>query len=219
MDDGPGALDRAANLDELRAHAAEYARSHPDRGLGGFLEEVALVSEADGLEEGQQGVRLMTLHACKGLEFPFVFVAGLEDELLPHLRATSEHPEDGVEEERRLFYVGMTRARERLFLSRANVRNFFGSGRWQLASPFLEEIPPHLVERTDPPAEEVHEAYEPREEDARLSVGDRVEHDHFGVGRVEQLSGSGVNARAVVRFNRHGTRELLLCYAKLRLLA
>ena len=158
----------------------------------------------------------MTLHACKGLEFPFVFITGLEEELLPHARALSEDPDNGEEEERRLFYVGMTRARERLFLTRATVRSFFGADRWQQPSRFLDEVPGELVEggeAAEDPFES--EAYEPSDPSSALSVGDRVHHDHFGPGRIERLSGSGVNARAVVQFTHHGSKELLLTYANL----
>jgi len=217
MDDESAGVDREANVSELRAHAAAYSAQNPGRGLRGFLEEIALVSEADGLEEGQDGVRLMTLHACKGLEFPFVFICGLEEELLPHARSLDPEDDDaGLEEERRLLYVGITRAKERVFLTHASLRNFFGADRWALRSRFLDELPPHLIEGG------TAEAREPELQDLQLdpksglAVGARVEHDHFGPGRVERLSGTGVNARAVVAFAHHGSKELLLCYAKLR---
>ena len=217
MDDGLP-TEREANVAELRAHAADYGRLHPDAGLRGFLEEVALVSDADGLDDEDGGVRLMTMHAAKGLEFPFVFVAGVEDELVPHARALEEDPDEGEEEERRLFYVALTRARERVFLTHAVVRNFFGADRWQRASRFLDEIPPGLVEGGEAAAAAApeEEPYEPDADGCGLAIGDRVEHEHFGTGRVERLSGKGVNARAVVDFTHHGSKELLLVYAKLR---
>ena len=225
MDDGSGSADREANVEELRAHAAEYERLHPAGGLRGFLQEVALVSEVDDLDEGADAIKLMTLHAAKGLEFPCVFLAGVEDELLPHSRALVDDPDGGEEEERRLFYVGVTRARERLFLSHATVRNFYGAERWQRPSPFLDEIPPELVEggndadcaeRADRGALDALGAFEPPAGLPDLAVGDRVEHDHFGAGTVELLCGSGVNARAVVTFAHHGSKELLLQYARLK---
>ena len=220
MDDEPSGTDRQANLSELRAHAAAYSAQNPGRGLRGFLEEIALVSEADGLEEGQDGVRLMTLHACKGLEFPFVFICGLEEELLPHARSLDPEDEDaGLEEERRLLYVGITRAKERVFLTHASLRSFFGADRWQLPSRFLDELPAHLIEggTAAAPDESLDEVE--LDPSSGLAVGARVEHDHFGPGRVERLSGTGVNARAVVAFAHHGSKELLLCYAKLRRLS
>ncbi|MCP3916850.1 MAG: UvrD-helicase domain-containing protein [bacterium] len=219
MDDGSGTDDREANIDELRAHAEEYDRLHPDAGLRGFLEEVALVSDTDNMESDVAKVTLMTLHSCKGLEYPYVFIAGVEEELLPHARALAEtmDPDAGLEEERRLFYVGMTRARERLFLSHAGTRLFFGESRWTRKSRFLEEIPGELVEggRPDLEEDEALGAYEPREVDAGLAVGQVVVHDHFGTGTILQLTGSGVNARAVVDFVHHGTKQLLLQYAGL----
>ncbi len=221
MDDGGGTAEREANVEELRSHAAEFDRLYPGAGLRGFLEEVALVSDADGAEEAGGSIKLMTLHAAKGLEFATVFISGCEDGLLPHARAVEEDPLHGIEEERRLFYVGMTRARRRLFLTRAMTRTFFGESRWNESSPFLDEIPPGLVEgaMTAPEEEErdVLGEYDPEGAQA-LAVGALVEHDHFGVGTVEQLAGAGINARATVRF-RGGVKQLLLQYANLRVLS
>lgn len=220
MDDGTGTVDREANVEELRAHAAEYDRLHPGAGLRGFLEEVALFSDTDGLDMDDGAVKLMTLHAAKGLEFDAVFLTGCEQDLLPHARALEEDPEGGLEEERRLFYVGVTRARRRLTLTRATTRLFFGETRWQVASTFLEELPPDSVEGGDTSYEESERAalgeYDESQSDG-LAVGSLVKHDHFGVGTVEQLTGSGVNARATVRF-REGTKQLLLQYANLKVL-
>ena len=214
--------DREANVEELRTYAGEYDRLYPDGHLRGFLEDISLVSEVDGLDESADRVRLMTLHAAKGLEFPAVFVAGLEEELLPHFRAVSEHAGDeGLEEERRLFYVGMTRARERLFLSYASYRMHFGQTTARRPSRFLEEIPADLIEGFEPEvdAEDALGVFEaPHASYGALRVGDRVRHDHFGEGTVERLLGSGVNARATVRFRGHGNKDLLLQYAKLEVL-
>ncbi len=214
MDDGGGTEDREANIDELSTHAAEFDRMHPDAGLRGFLEEIALVSEVDGMEEGAEKVALMTLHAAKGLEFPNVFIVGVEEELLPHARAIAE---GGEEEERRLFYVGLTRARERLFLSWARTRLFFGESRWNRPSRFLEEIPEELVEGGTPEMdeEEALGAFEAPASAPDLAVGARVLHPHFGPGKVLTLSGSGINARATVNFDDYGTKQLLLQYANL----
>ena len=220
--------DREANVDELRAHAQAWDEA-PEvpgvpRNLRGFLQEVALVSETDQAESENERVTLMTLHAAKGLEFDAVFVAGCEEELLPHSRALSEtrggDPDAGLEEERRLLYVGMTRARKRLFLTWARERMQFGQFTIRRPSRFLDEIPKHLVEGAlgsgadeDPFAAEEDLPAEPQ-----FKVGDRVEHAHFGRGTVILLQGSGVNARATVRFPAHGERQLLLFYAKLQLL-
>jgi DNA helicase-2/ATP-dependent DNA helicase PcrA len=214
--------DREANVAELRSYAGEYDRLYPDGRLRGFLEDISLVSEVDGLDESTDRVRLMTLHAAKGLEFPAVFIAGLEEELLPHFRAVTESAGDeGLEEERRLFYVGMTRARERLFLSYASYRMHFGQTSARRPSRFLEEIPTELIEGYEPESEasEFLGVFEsPGGAYGDLKVGDRVRHGHFGVGSVERLLGSGINARATVRFAQHGNKDLLLQYAKLEVL-
>ncbi len=222
QDDG---VDRAANVEELLAHATSYDAQNPDGGLRGFLQDIALVSDTDAAEPGGPRVSLMTLHSAKGLEFDCAFIAGLEEDLLPHARALAQDPDgpagSGLEEERRLFYVGMTRARERLFLSHAVVRRHFGSETFTLRSRFLEELPAELVEGMEPDSSEPdldHEdqSLEP-EPNFAFAAGDWVEHDHFGTGQVESLAGSGINARANVRFGSHGTKQLMLQYAKLRL--
>jgi len=217
MDDGSGVEDRMENVDELLAHATEFDRLNPGGKVSGFLQDVALVSEIDGMEDEADKVALMTLHAAKGLEFPVVFIAGVEEELLPHIRALDGGDDDaGIEEERRLFYVGMTRAQDRLFLSHATTRRFFGEDRWTRPSRFMDEIPPELIEGGAPDAEEaeVLGEYDGGGGD-ELSVGDLVQHGHFGTGRVDRLQGSGVNARATVTFVHHGTKQLLLQYAAL----
>ncbi len=215
-----GDVDRRDNVEELRSHAAEYDRQAPGGGLRGFLQEVALVSEVDDLVEGEDRVVLMTLHSAKGLEFDNVFIAGVEEDLLPHARSIEETRggADGVEEERRLFYVGMTRARERLFLTHARLRQGYGEQRTTLPSRFLEEIPSRWIDGSDPDRDgaDLLGEFEPPPSGPVLRVGDRVEHEHFGRGRIEALVGSGVNARATVKFAQHGTRQLLLVYANLR---
>jgi DNA helicase-2/ATP-dependent DNA helicase PcrA len=232
MDDESG-VDRGANVEELLAHAAEYDRGAVGAasgetdaapgGLRGFLQDVALVSDVDSIDPDAKRATLMTLHSAKGLEFPVVFIAGVEEELLPHVRAIAEvqgpDPEAGIEEERRLLYVGITRAEERLFLTHAQTRLHFGQESFRSPSRFLSELPPELVEGYEPDAEEEEMlgAFAPPAASPELRVGDRVEHDHFGRGTVERLQGSGINARATVRFVSAGERQLLLQYAKLKL--
>lgn len=226
------ATDRAENVEELRSRAETYDRENPEGGLRGFLQDIALVSEADRHVESDERVSLMTLHTAKGLEYPAVFMAGLEEEILPHARSISTpyvgtgpsdyadvHEDEGVEEERRLMYVGVTRAQTRLFLSWANTRRHFGQESWQRASRFLDEIPVELIEGFESEVgneETVLGEYAPDEGSDELSVGDWVAHDHFGTGRIDRLLGSGVNARATVHFQQHGVRELLLQYARLK---
>ena len=232
MDDESG-IDREANVEELLAHAAEYdrlAEADPQAsaeearsgGLRGFLQDIALVSDVDGMEAEGKRATLMTLHSAKGLEFPVVFIAGVEEELLPHARSLMEavgpDAEAAVEEERRLFYVGITRARERLVLTHAETRLHFGQSSFRSPSRFLSEIPPEAVEGVEPDAEEEEMlgAFQAPPSLPEIRLGDRVEHDHFGRGTVERLSGSGINARATVRFVSAGERQLLLQYARLK---
>ena len=221
-------VDRQANVDELRAHAEQWDHGPETpgvpRNLRGFLQEVALVSETDQPQAENERVTLMTLHAAKGLEFDAVFVAGCEEELLPHSRALSEtrggDPDAGLEEERRLLYVGMTRARKRLFLTWARERMQFGSFSVRRPSRFLEEIPRALIEGAlgEGADDDPFQAEEALPAEPEFKAGDRVEHAHFGRGTVLRVQGTGVNARATVRFPAHGERQLLLFYAKLQLL-
>jgi len=137
---------RVENVRELQSAAEEYelregAEAEPT--LHGFLESIALVSDADQVESGSQSVTLMTLHTAKGLEYPVVFIAGLEENVFPHMRSIGEPRE--LEEERRLAYVGITRARERLYLTNAWSRTLFGSTSYNLPSRFLKEVPDELV--------------------------------------------------------------------------
>jgi DNA helicase-2/ATP-dependent DNA helicase PcrA len=193
-------------------------------GLRGFLQEIALVSDTDALASDQGKVTLMTLHSAKGLEFPAVFICGVEEELLPHARSISDavgaESDAGVEEERRLFYVGITRAEQRLVLTHCRQRLHFGQTNTCRPSRFLEELPAAVIEGGGSDAPDDGSSalgrYEPADSGPALKVGDRVEHDHFGRGTIEQLQGAGINARATVRFPAHGTKLLLLQYAKLR---
>ena len=211
---------REENVEELVSHARTYDEENPGAGLRGFLQDVALVSDVDAWDEASARVTLMTLHASKGLEFPCVFVAGLEEGLLPHALSIGEDQagEGGVEEERRLLYVGMTRGMDELFLTHARTRLHYGETSWRVPSRFLAEIPPELVEGAS--AEETEEIREreitSEEPSIDLRIGDRVEHDHFGSGRIERLAGSGINTRVTVDFLSVGSKVLLVQYAKLR---
>ncbi len=215
-----GDPDRSANVEELLTYAEDYDKATPDGGLRGFLQDIALVSDSDAYSPDQPKVTLMTLHSAKGLEFPCVFIAGLEEELLPHARALLESadPDQGVEEERRLFYVGMTRAQDRLFLTRAVVRRHFGQTNYTVASRFLAELPPAALRgfEADAPEEEMLGRFSPEEEvRIDLKAGELVDHESFGRGRILRLSGAGANARATVLFQHYGEKTLLLVYAKL----
>jgi DNA helicase-2/ATP-dependent DNA helicase PcrA len=220
-------VDREANIEELLTHAQTYDRSLEDagmaaKGLRGFLQDVALVSDAD--EPAHEGgrVALMTMHAAKGLEFDVVLVAGCEEELLPHGRALEEGGRVwGLEEERRLFYVALTRARDDVVLTHARIRRHFGQNAYREPSRFLGEIPPELVEGRENRAldPDLLGEFQPEEYEIRIREGDLVEHDEFGRGRVDRLLGRGANARATVYFEQCGQKQLLLQYARLHVLS
>ena len=232
---------RVDNLNELISVAAEFEAAHPEGTVTDFLEQVSLVADADqipvaGDEAGV--VTLMTLHTAKGLEFPVVFLTGLEDGVFPHLRALGDPKE--LEEERRLAYVGITRAQQRLFLSRATVRTSWGQPAYNPPSRFLDELPAdtvHWANLTPTPAPSTgysrgYSSAQTRVAATGLStgglrggagnravisveVGDRVSHDAFGLGTVVEVNGVGDKAQATVDFGSGGTKRLVLRYAPL----
>jgi DNA helicase II / ATP-dependent DNA helicase PcrA len=216
---------RVENLHELEAVASEFEETRPDGTLADFLEQVALVADTDEIPDDDSGVvTLMTLHTAKGLEFPVVFLTGLEDGVFPHMRSLGNTVE--LEEERRLAYVGVTRARERLYVSRAVSRSAWGSPQWNPPSRFLQEVPDELVDwqreesqtTTRPPAMQAV-ASRPgvrspgNREVIALAPGDRVTHDAFGLGTVVAVEGVGEKAVASVDFGADGVKRLLLRYA------
>ncbi|MDP9101434.1 MAG: DNA helicase PcrA [Actinomycetota bacterium] len=231
--DDPQDESRVENLSELVGVAREFEERVPDGGVPEFLEQVSLVADADTVPgEGDGVVTLMTLHAAKGLEYPVVFLTGLEDGVFPHLRTLGDERE--LQEERRLAYVGITRARERLYLSRSHVRSAWGQTAYNPASRFLDEVPESLVDwrRTassvaSPPAMAAVASRlvgTPRGRSAGpglrpipdLHVGDRVNHDAFGMGTVTATRGAGDSAQAEVDFGAGtGAKWLLLRYAPL----
>jgi DNA helicase-2/ATP-dependent DNA helicase PcrA len=231
---------RVENLVEFEAVAAEFTRDAEAAGegpatLADFLERVALVADADEIPEGEEHegvVTLMTLHTAKGLEFPVVFLTGMEDGVFPHMRAMTDPFE--LSEERRLAYVGITRARERLYVTRAISRSSWGAPSYNPESRFLADIPADLIrwEREEPkryvgasaggygssPALAAAAARpEARTGGSRevvsLSVGERVLHPKFGMGTVVSTVGSGDRAEASVDFGTEGVKRLLLRYA------
>ncbi|MEU0985571.1 DNA helicase PcrA [Streptomyces sp. NPDC005953] len=239
---------RIENLQELAAVALEFEQARTeDEGAGTlaeFLEQVALVADSDQIpdedEDGSGVITLMTLHTAKGLEFPVVFLTGLEDGVFPHMRALGQTKE--LEEERRLAYVGITRARERLYLTRSAMRSAWGQPAYNPPSRFLEEIPvQHLQwKRTGPmaaPAGPVSglgsrlssapssrgragaSGFATRRGGAAekpvisLSIGDRVTHDQFGLGTVVAVTGVGADAQATIDFGDEKPKRLLLRYA------
>jgi len=233
--------ERLANLGELVTSAqqfeTEYVDDSPDdtgaapalsRKLDAFLERISLVSDVDSVSPDQGAVTLMTLHAAKGLEFPVVAMIGVEDGLLPHSRA-NESPGE-LEEERRLAFVGITRAMRFLSLSHATVRSVFGQTQATIPSRFLKELPAESIEPVDEArnddffapefaGERKAEALAARSEAQTLAnqfaPGVAVRHPHFGLGRVLTISAAGSSTRAQVQFNTAGVKTLILQYANL----
>ncbi len=220
---------RRQNLAETLSAADSFDAEHGPGGLGEFLERVALVSDSDQIA-GQGGrAALMTLHTSKGLEYPVVFIAGMEEGIFPHVRSQDSPSE--IEEERRLCYVGMTRARRLLYLTNTHSRELYGARQESRPSRFLAEVAPELLRqlggRTDsaplrPPSREPYIDYGDsqivNENDfaKSLAVGTPVIHQTFGRGVVHRCSGQGDAAKAWVNFERGGLKLLMLKFAKLR---
>ncbi|WP_225825072.1 DNA helicase PcrA [Streptomyces naphthomycinicus] len=236
---------RIENLQELAAVALEFEQERAEgepTTLADFLEQVALVADSDQIpdeEDGDGVITLMTLHTAKGLEFPVVFLTGMEDGVFPHMRALGQAKE--LEEERRLAYVGITRARERLYLTRSAMRSAWGQPSYNPPSRFLEEIPPTHVawKRTGAaapvssgPASGIAASLSSTRSRSSasgasgfatrrtaekpvvaLTVGDRVTHDQFGLGTVVAVKGTGANAEATIDFGDTKPKRLLLRYA------
>ncbi|MCX4512734.1 DNA helicase PcrA [Streptomyces sp. NBC_01619] len=234
---------RIENLQELAAVALEFEQERgAEEGAGTlaeFLEQVALVADSDQIpdedEEGTGVITLMTLHTAKGLEFPVVFLTGMEDGVFPHMRALGQTKE--LEEERRLAYVGITRARERLYLTRSSMRSAWGQPAYNPPSRFLEEIPDAHMQwkRTGPMAAPAGptsgitsslsssrarsgpSGFATRRATDKpviaLAVGDRVTHDQFGLGTVMAVTGTGGDAQATIDFGDEKPKRLLLRYA------
>ena len=214
---------RIENLRELGGVAAEFEQRSPDGSLAEFLEQVSLVSEQDEYDEESGSVTLMTLHNAKGLEFPVVFIIGLEDGVFPHYRSMGDPAH--LEEERRLMYVGVTRARERLYMTYAWSRTLFGSTSYSPPSRFLGEIPTELVRALEEDelsvadgasVSPIRAAVEGRREIPQISAGDTILHDKWGEGVVLTVSGAGSDAEATVRFEDVGEKRLLIAYAPLK---
>ncbi len=231
------AYSRLENLGELASAASQYDT------LLDFVERMALVADSDQLDPGAGAVSLMTMHVAKGLEFPVVIITGLEETIFPHRRALSDEAE--LEEERRLCYVGITRAKDHLVLTHAWSRTMWGQHTEAIASRFLLEIPAELVEDISSSLPTRRASFS-RESDGfvgrtteftegrafgtgtappvrstgaqllGLVVGERVVHDRYGEGTVEKVDGEGAHARASVKFDEHGTKQLVLAMTPLR---
>ena len=220
---------RVENLDELVNVASRYERSQEDIDAGlselnAFLSNAALEAGENQGEEGDDCVQLMTLHSAKGLEFPVVFLVGMEEGLFPSQRSVND--EGRLEEERRLAYVGITRARERLIVSHAESRRMHGTEMLARPSRFLAEMPAELIDEIRPRvhitrplyAGRPHEISPSPEESLPVKLGQRVSHPSFGEGVVLSAEGSGAHTRLQVNFEGVGSKWLVAAYAKLTVL-
>jgi len=207
---------RVENLQELVGVAHEYQATAAEPSLSGFLQEISLYSDQDAIRGEQSLVTLMTLHNAKGLEFRAVFMIGMEEGIFPHARSIEEQ---GLEEERRLAYVGMTRAQERLVLTHASARSLWGSRSYNLPSRFIDELPEDKIERQrlQPASWSGYGSptgVAPRADVPSLSTGDSVRHETLGEGVVTAMEAGGV---VTVRFASDGSeRRLMLDYAPLQ---
>ncbi len=210
---------RIDNVKELVSAVQEFSERSETPTLEAFLEEVSLLTDIDRWDPESDKVTLMTLHSAKGLEFPVVFITGLEEGLFPLSRCMESREE--LEEERRLFYVGLTRAKERVFLSYAFRRRRFDDV-GSLRSQFLEEIPQELVEEQKP--ERLAEVYSQQElkkyaaAEQLLEIGIRVYHDSFGVGKIIEKKGAGENLTVTVLFEGYLKKKIMVKYANMEIL-
>lgn len=232
----PQGESRKENVGQLLNVAKEYLDSNPDGNLQDFLENVALVSDVDSFEENESKVTLMTLHAAKGLEFPVVFLVGLDEGLFPHSRTLMDPAQ--IEEERRLAYVGITRAERQLYVTNASTRTMYGRVSAYLPSRFLEEIPHELVEdfhrRRETPSGRQQRTFVPgpqrvsiltkpivqslpkkRPVDTSFKKGDKVRHKIWGIGTVLEVIGSGPNMQMRIQFPTKGIRQVMVKFAPL----
>jgi len=225
--DDPEEIERYQNIRELFNSVDAYIQRNPNGGLKGFIEEVSLLTDIDSWNDEDNRVTLMTMHSAKGLEFPIVFITGLEDGLFPLYRSLDTRKE--LEEERRLFYVGLTRAMERVYLLYATQRRRMGAD-YDLGLPsrFLREIPEEFIEEIPFSSALTRKAIKTRPGRMKVrktrtvttfddfKVGDKVEHAIFGLGEIKALSGAGENQRVGVVFKDGLKKKLIVKYANLK---
>ncbi len=221
---------RRENLQELIGAGKSFEFEHNPEiddmsELDAFLAHAALEAGEGQADDWEDCVQLMTMHSVKGLEFPLVFMVGMEEGLFPHQRSSEEAGR--MEEERRLCYVGITRAREQLIVTSAEVRRLYGNDNYNVVSRFIKEIPNDLIEEIRPKAQISRSMYQPpnaigrqqMEQDVGLEVGQRVKHGKFGPGIVINIEGQAAQARVQVNFESEGSKWLMLAYANLEPLA
>ncbi|MBI5748093.1 MAG: UvrD-helicase domain-containing protein [Nitrospinae bacterium] len=224
------AEDRIENLKELITAAKEYEEWTGDKSIAGFLDRAALISDADAVSDTSGSVSLMTLHISKGLEFPAVFITGLEGRIFPHIKSIGSEKE--MEEERRLCYVGITRAKERLFLTNAERRRIYGQEMYNPPSEFIDDIPGELIRKWPVVSDQwskgrnkMLQAHDPvctthhsslTTHHLPFAVGSKITHPQFGSGVVLQKEGSGENEKLTIFFRNAGKKKLALKYTHLK---
>jgi len=232
-DKSPEAEGRLENLKEFLSVTEDFDRSAEEPNLENFLAQISLTTDMDNAEESEEKITLMTLHSAKGLEFPVVFLVGLEEGVFPHGRAMLDN--DEMEEERRLCYVGMTRAQKRLFLTRSYQRMLWGRSQYNQESRFIREIDPSLltdeVDGTESVCREParrpslkspaspgspQPVVRPKGEDLLITLGDKVQHAKFGSGVVVKTSGSGEDMEVSIAFPGQGIKTLIMKYAPIK---
>lgn len=230
----PEALNRIENLKEFLSKAVDYQKNSDEPSLPEFLEEIALVADIDSYEQDDNAVVMMTMHSSKGLEFPYVFIPGMEEGIFPSYRAIVSDNENELEEERRLCYVGITRAKEKLYLLCAKSRTINGSEQYNSPSRFLNEIPSDLIEYGDnvvsklkipirKPVEKI-EHFKPYSNPnipkpshiiLNFEKGDRIKHKKFGEGIVKDIVAAGADFEILVSFDRMGDKRMMSQFANL----
>ena len=226
---------RLENIDAFVNSIVEYEHLHPEATLFEFLQDISLLSPADetnaSAPEGNNAITLMTVHNAKGLEFPVVFLTGMEEGLFPHANAIDS--DEGIEEERRLCYVGITRAKDRLFITSAELRRSWGTTQFKEASRFISELPPALCQfhhysssynNWDMPKTNNHNNYHNNDNytttalhnnDSQYTVNQRVKHPSFGVGKITAIQGKGDNVKLTIQFLNGFTKTFLEKYTPL----
>ncbi|WP_058486569.1 DNA helicase PcrA [Defluviitalea phaphyphila] len=235
------AKERIQNIKELISKASEYDKNAEEPSLQGFLEEVSLVADIDNYDETNNAVTLMTLHSAKGLEFPYVFITGLEEGIFPSYMSIVSEKEDAIEEERRLCYVGITRAKEKLYLCYAKSRTIRGTTQYNRQSRFIEEIPKELINIKNKEKKSsdllagirnknrILQSYKPyqgalsskenlgsKNISLEYQCGDLVKHLKFGIGTVEDIRYAGADYEVTVLFPKYGKKKLMAGLAKLK---
>jgi DNA helicase-2/ATP-dependent DNA helicase PcrA len=214
---GPEDLNAMENLNELINSAAEYDKQAEEPSLLDYLQQISLFSDTDAYDAASDRVALMTLHAAKGLEFEHVFITGVEDGLLPHERSNTSEDDEQLEEERRLFFVGITRAKSGLCISYARYRTVRGQVLRTIPSEFLFELGTSFTEQSRHDDFDVDEPidYDTGQTVRRFKKGQLVRHEKFGLGRIKQFTDMGENSVVVIKFNSGQTKSLMVKYANL----